>query len=117
MAEQRIKIEARFSIHPGKSAAVQPIQEQLNQLLGTTEATTFNTQISADQSTFQLQALAPSYEAFQKALVIIGPTLDALNQPAPVDKVRVFGAVTDEMKASMAGFPTEFLSFAEAGVS
>jgi hypothetical protein len=102
-----VQVVASFVVVPGKLADVEAVRQQL--LAQTpTGIPAFSLVVSADQQRMELQATAETYDAFQGAVVALGPLFAQLDGVAQLASLTVTGDVPNEMREALGEFNPTF---------
>lgn len=103
---QPVQVQAAFQVAENRLADVEPIHEQF--LAQTVPGIVLSLGVTADEQGLELTLTADSYDAFEQAVITLGPLFEQLDGPATLSSLAITGDLPDDMKAALAPFNPTF---------
>jgi hypothetical protein len=103
---QPIQVQAAFDVADGRLTDVEPIRQQF--LAQTVPGVVLSLAVTADEQGLDLTLTADSYDAFEQAVITLGPLFEQLDGPATLSNLAITGDLPDDMRAALAPFNPTF---------
>ena len=105
-----IRVNAQFTITKDRLIEVQAIKSRMIQHARGSTAAVFDVFLSQDRNHLYVSMHVENSGALESLMLEIGPDLEQLEGPAKLNKLQIFGDLTDPLKKALAQFEPEFFS-------